>query len=249
MNLYDNVIKESLSLLDDFELRKLHAYCREGQRLWEDAGKSNMILRSDMAYELGGGTNAAISGMYFSFDANLLKGDELLLYGPDLPDIHRDIPYARLTFIQLENTMEADVLDKEKQRIQYYDLFKKLEYTRFHVHPKGYMSRISAANNREPVRIGKQAISDGLTFEAAGQLMINAYHSISNVKSVKLLYITEETFPYQRLEMLTKKAGQITESLNSIFNNLAMDCSVCGLKPVCDEVEGMKELHFSQIFK
>jgi hypothetical protein len=24
------------------------------------------------------------------------------------------------------------------------------------------------------------------------------------------------------------------------------DCSACRLKPICDEVEGMKELHFGQ---
>jgi hypothetical protein len=28
-----------------------------------------------------------------------------------------------------------------------------------------------------------------------------------------------------------------------------MDCNACNLKPICDEVEGLKELHFSAATK
>ena len=33
---------------------------------------------------------------------------------------------------------------------------------------------------------------------------------------------------------------------SDIMKNLIMDCKACNLKEVCDEVEGMKELHFAQ---
>jgi hypothetical protein len=28
------------------------------------------------------------------------------------------------------------------------------------------------------------------------------------------------------------------------MQNINFDCSTCNLKPICDEVEGMRELHF-----
>lgn len=41
-----------------------------------------------------------------------------------------------------------------------------------------------------------------------------------------------------------KKAHDITDTLTHILEGLSTDCSVCALKDICDEVEGMKELHF-----
>ena len=41
-----------------------------------------------------------------------------------------------------------------------------------------------------------------------------------------------------------KKANDITNTLTHILEGLPTDCSVCSLKGICDEVEGMKELHF-----
>jgi hypothetical protein len=38
----------------------------------------------------------------------------------------------------------------------------------------------------------------------------------------------------------------ITDSLNHIYENLKMDCSVCGQKAICDEVEGLKEMHMKR---
>lgn len=269
MKLYDQSIKEVDGLLQGLSGRVLyqnHKNTGNGkswncdkvqENLWKDAGNHNMILRSDMAYELGGGTHAAVSGMMFSSDDTYFHGDEVILYGPELPEIHEDISYARIAMILVDeeemNQQAAseqngnDESDKNNQNKKAYDLYKRIEYTRFHVHPLGYMSRISTVNNREPVRIGKQALSQGLTFEQVGNLMIHAYHQIPQVKAVKLIYITDTAFAYEKLEEISKKTDQITESMNAIFHNLIMDCSVCGLKPICDEVDGLKELHFSQL--
>ena len=41
-----------------------------------------------------------------------------------------------------------------------------------------------------------------------------------------------------------KKADAITNTLTHIMEGLPTDCTVCQLKDICDEVEGMKELHF-----
>jgi hypothetical protein len=46
-----------------------------------------------------------------------------------------------------------------------------------------------------------------------------------------------------------KLADGITSTLTHILEGLPTDCSVCQLKDVCDEVEGMKELHFGKAAK
>lgn len=234
MKLYDETIKEWLKILDSLQGRELDV--KKGED-WKDIGNANMILRSDMAYELGGNHLPALSGMTLTADTSLVPRDEVLLYGKDLGEIHEDTPYARLAVLRVkENSMgEGNAL---------YQAIRKMEYTKYHLNPEGFMMRISAASQREMVRVGKTALEKGLGFEQVGKLFLQSYHKNPQVEAVKLVFITLSDFPYEELEIYIKKAEEITKAIDHILKNLSMDCNVCSLKQICDEVEGMKELHF-----
>lgn len=234
MKLYDETIKEWLKILDSLQGRELDV--KKGED-WKDIGNANMILRSDMAYELGGNHLPALSGMTLTADTSLVPRDEVLLYGKDLGEIHEDTPYARLAVLRVkENSMgEGNAL---------YQAIRKMEYTKYHLNPEGFMMRISAASQREMVRIGKTALEKGLGFEQVGKLFLQSYHKNPQVEAIKLVFITLSDFPYEELEIYIKKAEEITKAIDHILKNLSMDCNVCSLKQICDEVEGMKELHF-----
>lgn len=234
MKLYDETIKEWLKILDSLQGRELDV--KKGED-WKDIGNANMILRSDMAYELGGNHLPALSGMTLTADTSLVPRDEVLLYGKDLGEIHEDTPYARLAVLRVkEDSMgEGNAL---------YQAIRKMEYTKYHLNPEGFMMRISAASQREMVRVGKTALEKGLGFEQIGKLFLQSYHKNPQVEAVKLVFITLSDFPYEELEIYIKKAEKITKAIAHILKNLSMDCNVCSLKQICDEVEGMKELHF-----
>lgn len=234
MKLYDETIKEWLKILDSLQGRELDV--KKGED-WKDIGNANMILRSDMAYELGGNHLPALSGMTLTADTSLVPRDEVLLYGKDLGEIHEDTPYARLAVLRVkEDSMgEGNAL---------YQAIRKMEYTKYHLNPEGFMMRISAASQREMVRVGKTALEKGLGFERIGKLFLQSYHKNPQVEAVKLVFITLFDFPYEELEIYIKKAEEITKAIDHILKNLSMDCNVCSLKQICDEVEGMKELHF-----
>lgn len=205
---------------------------------WPDDGNNAIIFRSDMAYELGGGTLSAISSQTLTEDEELVPENEILLYGPDLNQISKDISYARLTFLRVkkESFGEGNAL---------YSAIRKIDYTKYHVHPHGYMSRISAANHREPVRVSKTALSEGLSFEKIGNAYMKAYLEHPQVEAVKIIFITDPAFDYKALESHCLRAEQITDALDHILKDFKMDCKACNLKEVCDEVEGLRELHFS----
>lgn len=234
MKLYDETIKEWLKILDSLQGRELDV--KKGED-WKDIGNANMILRSDMAYELGGNHLPALSGMTLTADTSLVPRDEVLLYGKDLGEIHEDTPYARLAVLRVkEDSMgEGNAL---------YQAIRKMEYTKYHLNPEGFMMRISAASQREMVRVGKTALEKGLGFEQIGKLFLQSYRKNPQVEAVKLVFITLSDFPYEELEIYIKKAEEITKAIDHILKNLSMDCNVCSLKQICDEVEGMKELHF-----
>ena len=234
MKLYDESIKELLAGLDFSKAKNLDMLNMD----WEDVGDHNLILRADMAYELGGGTHPAVSAMAVTCNNEFVNGDEVLLIGPDLNEIKNDTPYARIAIVKVaeESLGDGNAL---------YNAIRKIEYVRYHINPKGYMTRISASNNREPVRVGKDAHKDGLDFAKVGKLFLDTYHENKNIEAVKLIFITDPAFDYKSLAGQAKHLEDITGAIDHIFKNVMMDCGSCSLQKVCDEVEGLRELHFS----
>jgi len=105
------------------------------------------------------------------------------------------------------------------------------------------MLRASALSNREQVRVSKKALKSGLSFEAVGNLFIRKYKENKHVKAVTVIFVTQPDAPFAELEELAELSSEITRALNHILSDIDMDCRACGWKPVCDEVEGIKEMH------
>ncbi len=234
MKLYDDGIKELLSQIDITTAKKLNIVNAD----WTDVGDHNLILRADMAYELGGGTFPAVSAMAVTCNDEFVNTDEVLLIGPDLNEIKADTPYARIALVKVAEDSLGD-------GNTLYNAIRKIEYVRYHINPEGYMTRISASNNREPVRVGKNALEAGLNFAKVGKLFLDTYHENKNIEAVKLIFITEPDFDYKLLSNQAKHLEDITGAIDHIFKNVMMDCGSCSLQKVCDEVEGLRELHFS----
>ena len=205
---------------------------------WADAGDHNLILRADMAFELGGGTYPAVSAMGVTANTELVPADEVYLLGPDLSEIKADQPYARIAIVRVaeDSLGDGNVL---------YNAIRKIEYVRYHINPEGYMTRISASNGREPVRVSKDAINKGLGFAQVGKLFLDTYHENKNIEAVKLIFITQPDFDYKALAEHSRHLEEITGTIDHIFKNVMMDCGSCSLQKICDEVEGLRDLHFS----
>ncbi|MBQ0059126.1 MAG: carbon monoxide dehydrogenase [Lachnospiraceae bacterium] len=207
------------------------------QLTWPEASPSDIIMRSDMAYELGGGTKEALSALTLTEDQSLVPCDQVLVVGDDLPNISQDRAYARLAIVRVR----ADSLG-EGDRM--YNNIRGIEYVRYRVRPSGYMVRISSSNAREPVRIAKKALAEGLSFAHVGAHYLKAYHQNPLIEAVKLIFITDEAYDYKNLKALILKNEAITRTIDHALKDLKMDCNTCKEKPLCDEIEGMKELHF-----
>ncbi len=234
MKLYDENIKFLLDAVDSANAKNLDVAGAN----WEDVGDHNLILRADMAFELGGGTCPAVSAMGVTSSKEFVLKDEVLLIGPDLGEIKVDQPYARIAIVRVNEDSMGD-------GNALYNAIRKIEYVRYHINPRGYMTRISAKNSREPVRVSKEAIDNGLGFAQVGKLFLDTYHENKNIEAVKLIFITAPDFDYKSLSEQAKHLEDITGTIDHIFKNVMMDCGSCSLQKICDEVEGLRELHFS----
>lgn len=224
MDFFDSLIKDVHALTDNLQ-PKSYDYNEENAR--EDLGYNQVILQRDSAYELSG------TGFNLVTSSDVKQG--IVVVGKDMQSIKKNQPFARISVVQI---------DEQSDEQSAYNLIRKIEYVKYHYFPEGYMIRTTSRSHKESVRVSKKSLKNGMNFEQVGSLLISRYKQIPQVKNVCVIFITDENADFSFFEKLAKKNNDITETLNHIMNNVVFDCDTCNLKAVCDEVEGLKELHF-----
>ena len=238
--LYDEIIKKEIALVKGQESRAKQLPVSMDKNVWKDSGKNGLVLKSDMQCELGGSSLQAVGNQMVTTDKGLVAADELLLIGPDLPEITANRSYARIAWILLDD--QAAVQERDL-----YDMIRAIEYIRYRVNPYGYMQRIALSGHREPVRISKRAVREGLDFAKVGSLYLQAYHQNPYVKAVKMMFFTDPDKDYEEFARDAERTESLTKALDHVLKDFKMDCASCSLKEICDEVEELKVLHFQNV--
>ena len=236
MKLYDNIISDTMETLSS-GTASLRKYPYEGST-WKDNGSSEFIMQRDAAKELGSEGNPSVNYTLVTTSGLVLE-DETLVYGSDISEIKGGCGFARIVILETEDLQE----DKDTEKA--FSSIRNLEFVRYHVFPKGYMVRVSASSNQEQIRISKGAMDSGISFAKVGALYIKKYKELPEVKHVRVIFITEKEL-VDKLLPNAEKASTITKTLTHILDGMPTDCGHCSMKPVCDEVEGMKELHLGK---
>ncbi len=224
MEFFDSLISDVHSLLQSFSLKKSPYNPKD---VWEDVGHNQMILQRDAVGEL--------QGIGFNLVCTKSVEDSVIVIGDDLDKIQGNMPFARISII------EMDSVDDEQKA---HNLIKKIEYTKYHTFPDGYMMRTSSFSQEEVVRVSRASVKNGMSFQNVGNLFIKKYKENQAVKGVTVIFITDKNMDFNALKGISQKNSDITKALNHVMNSVTFDCNACNLKAICDEVEGMKELHF-----
>lgn len=226
MQLFDNEIVETLNLLSNYPFKDLLIT----EDLLEDVGKNNMVFSNESAFELG-------SYKSLSFElpsSSYVDSDQILLLGNDLNEIKNDTSFIRLTLLNVKE-------DKDLKGDQLYDRLEKIKFTKYRVSPVGYMLR-TATGNHEKVRVSKD--TSKYSFSQIGSAYIKAYHLLPFVNHVKVIFITEDNELFDKLSQIGKKKDEITQAIDHILKGmLTNDCGSCSVKELCDEVQGLREIH------
>ncbi len=233
MKLFNSLIKDTKALLEQ-GVPKTWPYAERD--CWHDIGSSELVLQKDAAFELGASGKGSANYVLFTSSPDLVDRDQVLLYGPDLKELKGDCDFARIVLLRV------GVLADDNESV--YRVLKDIEFAKYHVYPEGYMVRMSPENYREQVRVSKTALKKGIDFRSIGASYIKAYKKDPNVLNATVIFVTAPGYDYKTMKDLAKKSSEATNTLTTILEGLPTDCSICALKGICDEVEGMKELHF-----
>lgn len=239
MNLYNTIIRSVPERLGASSPKR---YPYEPDKCWPESKDFDLVMMRDTAFELGGNGKPGVSFTCVTTDPALVSEDEILVWGTDLGGLNAAAPYARIALILVADIESDDEDDTE----QAFRAIQNIDFVKYHVFPRGYMMRTSSESHREQVRISKNAVKDGISFRAIGNTFIRRYKQDPNVRAVKLIFVTAPDADYKALQAAAKTTKDITLTLSSILEGMPTDCGSCNLKPICDEVEGMKELHFGK---
>ena len=233
MDLYNSLINDTRAQLEGLSAK---VWDYSPADCWRDVGSSELVLQRDSAYEMGAMGKGSANYVLFTSSSELVNKDQVILYGPDMGQIKGDCDFARIVLLRV------GVLDDDDEAV--YRTLKDIEFAKYHVYPEGYMVRMSPESSREQIRVSKKALAKGISFRSVGASYVAEYKKDANVLNATVILITDPKADYASLQAAAKKASAVTGTLTHILEGLPTDCSICALKDICDEVEGMKELHF-----
>lgn len=235
MKLYDRIITETNNVLNEETAVPVKKYSFSGNEHWKCEENSEFIMQRDAATEIGAGGFPSVNYTCVT-TSGIVTADEVFVYGKDISEIKSDCAFARIVLLETEDLQE----DKDSEKA--FQAIRNLEFVRYHVFPKGYMVRVSAQSNQEQVRISKAALKNGISFAKVGGAYIRKYKEATGVKNVRIIFITDKSL-VEKLMPNADKVDAITRTLTHILDGMPTDCGHCSMKSVCDEVDGMKELH------
>lgn len=238
MELYNSIIEKIDGMLGSVQPKR---YAYDPGKCWEDVGGNQLIMMKEAAYELGDNGKPAVNYACVT-SGDYADKDEILVYGKDLNQINGSTPFARIVVIKVDLLNGEGEEDTEPL----FRAIQDIDFVKYHVYPKGYMIRSSTDSYREQVRVSKEAVRKGITFEQIGNSYISQYKKNPSVKAVKMIFVTSDDADYAGMRADAKKTRDITLTLSKILEGMSTDCHSCSLREICDEVEGLKELHFGK---
>lgn len=231
MNVYDKLIKDTLDILNTQNLTEL----KVKDAKWKMLKSNEFLMGKEVAFELGDRFKDSVVYNVQTSDKSLVGEDKIFLIGKDLQDIKENTNFSRVALFNID-----DISDPNKAYIG----VRKLNYERYKIIPEGYMVLSSSFENKENVRVSKKAIENGLTFETLGNLYINQYKQLKGVNAVQIYFIVGDFDFVKDLIDVSKKVNEVTEAFDHILKNVILDCDVCPLKTICDDIEQLRLLHF-----
>lgn len=234
MNVYDGLIRKTAEILSGAERRELRVLPGVSWKLLDSA---EFLMGKEVAFELGDRHKPGTAFNLPTGDSSLVPEDGISLIGPDLNELDGNANFSRITFLNID-----DIPDPNKAYIQ----VKRLEYERYRMIPEGYMVLSSSFQNKENVRVSRKALKRGLNFEILGNLYIDHYRRIKGVNSCRVVFVTGDHPFLEELCALSRRVSEVTDAFDHILKNVVLDCDICPLKPICDDVEELRRLHFER---
>ena len=235
MEIFDSLTLKAKRLLSNFATQPLSFPVS-----WPIPSSDPMLFKSDTAFELGSDRRSGISSLFVTSTEGLAPSDALLLVGDSIQSLHQNGPYAKMVFVEVDESKLGGTKEALFQNL------RRVDAIRYRVRAEGVMTRISPLEKKETLRIGKEALRKGFDFGAYGSLLFDAYREMPLIKKVSVVFVTDPSFPFEELRVISEQVDERTKALDHLLRDVKMDCRVCKLQPVCKDVEEAIKTDFAK---
>jgi len=231
MNIFDEKVLQTVEILKDENLKKL-----ERTECWEISDKNTYLMDRDTRIELGGYPKESVNliiptsnlyGLIDIPDGTYIIGDE----DEFLKEKHSS--FGKIVLLETDDISDDDI----------YDFTQKELLSDSRIHLKDVMQRQSSSHYNLNMKVGKKAFDDGFRLDVMASTIYESFTKLEEVKSAIVILIYGDSDLYKKLITVAEKVKEITLTLNHIFDGIEMDCGVCSMSPICDEVEGLRDMH------
>lgn len=226
MNIFDEFITKTSDVIKPYEMKPLPM---EGACL-ELAKNTSFVMDKDTALMLGGYPKESINLIISSSDSKEIK-DGTFIIGSD--SLSHDVSFGKIVLLKTKDIPDDKIYDYTQSTLM------KDTQMRF----ENVMNRTSPQNYYTNLKISKKAIADGFSFDRMAHTIHEEFLKLPEVLECMVILITGDSPIYKELIPLAENLKDVTVALNHIFDGIDMDCSSCSWSEICDEIEGLREMH------
>ncbi len=192
--------------------------------------KSSLVLQEDTAVELGG-SRGSLFMFLWSAQPKVITPGRISLIGPDLLETGETaVPLTQIVLVK--GSFEND-----------YETYQQLSDAVFDTRLEGVSTRIWPDRQKIWCRVSKDAMDRGFSLMRYGATLINSLNKLTAVDEVEVIFATEAMSKGKLLAPAAEKVQDIVEALLQIYEDTHFDCETCEYSEVCEEVEGLREIH------
>lgn len=235
MELFDTFFPEVRQCCEQMNVNGLsRTFTLNDKQAWPRSDKNHVILENDTAIDLGHPQTESVAFMLWTESMDKVNDGQITIIGPDLTEIKdKKAPFGKITLLHCHGIDEDNA----------YDRYAELDMVRYKLNINDYMLRALPQNMREWSRVSKKGLSSGFSFQNLGSALIQDYKQLEYVDAAEIIFITSSTEDIRRLKPIGEKTVRVIEAMNKIFENVDLDCASCDFKDICDEIDGLKEMH------
>lgn len=206
--------------------------------LWPIVDKTPFIMERDTKIELGGHPKESVSLILSSSDVDLSDMPELSFIGdPLLMNRESHISYGKVVLLKTDDFSEDAI----------YDYLQSAQMADVKMRFKDVMLRTSSQQFYTNMRISKTAACSGFDAYKMGRTMLRQFKNVPHVTEAKIVLIFGDSPIYKKLISVAENAKLVNVAIYNRFEGMDMECESCAIKPICDQVEGIKKMHESKL--
>ncbi len=200
---------------------------------WPFAERPEIILKRDLALELGSPETASVSFLVWTSDLKRIHDRRLTVIGPDIADAKASgLPLGKIVMVGLEGFDENNAYERNRE----------IYLKKFDLALKGVMLKSASHYMAEWIRINREAKDNGISFShLAGGLMDN-YLALPYVKTVEMIFVTSSKEDVNTLYDMGNRAARTIQAMHKMTNEMSFDCAECEFQDLCEEADELRDL-------